>query len=292
MTRTRNGSVSNASASGNVTSSSPRSGDTHQFLVQDEDKGNCHLCHEYKGCKKWIQCDGCDFWFHTKCIKMDAADHSFIEKTHKKIPGLSWFCDPCKGGQGLAASSGNSIEQAHMKIDTLTKIVETIQQQNMMILKLLEKTGGSIDNQNMVRNNVRGYIAEEKEREDRKNNLIFFNIPESWRGDDNSKQLVNNVCADICPELKDDLEVAEYTRLGKNKPAKITDKPRPVKVTLKSEAPKKVILSRAKALKTHHHSGFQKVVIVPDKTLAERERDKALYLELKKTEKCGSGRCY
>ena len=117
--------------------------------------------------------------------------------------------------------------------------------------------------------------------------MIFFNIPESWRGDDNSKQLVNNVCADICPELKDDLEVAEYTRLGKNKPAKITDKPRPVKVTLKSEAPKKVILSRAKALKTHHHSGFQKVVIVPDKTLAERERDKALYLELKKQKSAG-----
>ena len=51
----------------------------------------CGHCNKpVKRNQKGIQCDGCDFWLHTKCIEMpDVTYHNLAESTE------DWFCNNC-----------------------------------------------------------------------------------------------------------------------------------------------------------------------------------------------------
>jgi len=60
------------------------------------------------------------------------------------------------------------------------KIVETLQAQNQMILTLLQSSGGQVNQ--VVKDQVLEFLEEERERNSRKNNLIFFNFPECEPG--------------------------------------------------------------------------------------------------------------
>ena len=125
-------------------------------------------------------------------------------------------------------------------------------------------------------------MEEEREREMRRNNLILFNIPETHGEGKDEEAHDKEVMKEICEELKikDDGLITKMSRLGK-KPA-AGQRPRPIKLTDVKEETRRKLLSSSKSLKQTSKAKLQRVAIVPDKTLKQREEDKTLYLEMKR----------
>ncbi len=124
-------------------------------------------------------------------------------------------------------------------------------------------------------------MAEQENINSRKNCIIVHGLPEpSADTVDARKQDEYNNISDLLHQVKcDEVSVNSYFRLGKI-PDGPDAKPRPVRLTLVSEAQKDKILRNAKNLKGNRN-GFEKIYIHQDLTPIQRAARQKLVLELK-----------
>ena len=116
-------------------------------------------------------------------------------------------------------------------------------------------------------------VKELADREHRKTNLIFYNVPEpstpSWKAD-------SDFIVDLCKATYDlNIHVIKAFRLGK----KITNKHRPLLIRLSDSETKSKILSKSYLLRSK--SPYEDIYVSVDRTKAEQAKHKLLVDELK-----------
>ena len=144
--------------------------------------------------------------------------------------------------------------------------------------------------ENKIQVQVSQSFDELKDREERKNKLIFFNISESTKTDKDEAatedlQKIKEVLTHTNPDLKEktikDLSIENLKRLG-NIPTNPTEasKPRPVRVTLPDVKTKFKILNKSSLLKTFRAQ--ENIGIKPDLTKQQQKEDQELRKEVKR----------
>ena len=281
MVVTRNGSVSSVSQSGDHIGDCQKADDKtkvsaspHDFLIEEE-PAPCGVCKKEVG-DKGILCNRCNSWVHLPCSKLKASEYKNL--TQMASTSIRWFCARCTWEMDDGTDRDSRMAAQEAKMDMLHQIISTLQQQNNMILQLVKQNNDLIEKR--VREEVREVMGEEKEREWRRKNVIIFNLPEAREKGASEKvedeRQVNNVMKEI------GVDVGEYetTRLGA--PDDKRSKPRPLKMTCKIAEKRDEILRKARNLKNSEEYKKMKVGISADKTLAERNKDKALFDERKR----------
>ena len=127
---------------------------------------------------------------------------------------------------------------------------------------------------------VKEDVEEALEIERRKMNLVIHGLP-----DIDAEQDIDQVAAILCNGLHMDYDrnVSSMMRIWKLD----VNKPRPLRIVIKSLDGKKEILSRAKDLK--NVDTFKRMFISPDLTRRQQKVDKELRTELKKFREQGEG---
>lgn len=227
-----------------------------------------------------IQCDRCQAWAHGKtqgsCCGLAPSVLKFL--TCNPIAALKWFCPICEK-ESLSESPHDKIAQQSARIDTLTQSVLALQQQNNEILSVLQQMQKDRTLEDKVKVQVSETLEDIREKDDRANNLVFFNVHESKECNregekKHDKVQIKSIVASIQPNLSlEQIEDKDIIRLGK-KNGQEGSKPRPVKVILKSVEHKNDILKNAWRLKDHEQ--YRKIGISADKTKKERQEEKSL----------------
>lgn len=178
--------------------------------------------------------------------------------------------------------SGIKEEQSKLKGEILKIKSEDLpnlrkEMSDMKTGEIDKKQIGELINDKISENADSG-LSEMSERNNRKSNLIVFNLPESTAEDVGSRRTHDSthfsaICAS---ELGIEVDIAprQVTRLGK--PQDGNDKPRPLRVCLKSEESQKDILANAKKLARSTVESSKKIFIKRDMTPLEREEDAKL----------------
>ena len=260
------------------------SGSTLSLLTTEDSESPCKKCKKLVGGKdKGILCDRCDSWAHLQCTDLTRTDYEFLEKT--RTNAFMWYCEKCHQDIKSGANQTDRLAEQGAKIETLTAIVTTLMQQNQLILQLLQ------DNkkvEEVVRIQIKESLEDKKEEEDRKNNLVVFNVEESDSRDGEKEHDIGELKAilqEVCPEENLDLEKRKIVRLGQRKPPSASNgnakpKPRPIKIILDDGETRNRVLRQARRLKDS--TKYKKIGLAADKTFKEREADKALRAELKR----------
>ena len=229
---------------------------------------------------KAIQCDKCSVWVHKECSDLSAEQFNFLNRKNLS-PSIKWFCQPCESGHVQPDSVKNS-----EYIEKIATLAFSISEQNSEILQCLHRDRMI---EERLKTNVTEVIVAQKEREDRKNNLVLFNIPEN---EDNDKglELDKRYAADVCkfvdPEFSESSKSTsvefKIERLGtrrKPSPDNPSPRPRPIKICFSDHTRRDRVLKSARKLKD---SAYKHVGISADKTKEERDRDYLNRTELKR----------
>jgi len=103
------------------------------------------------------------------------------------------------------------------------------------------------------------------------------------RGPETTKEMVEDLCNKLDPDGGYSADGGlVVTRMGRKPAPGEIGKSRAVKVTFADENRKMSVLKKAKNIRDLPGYQQKKVVVVPDKTLKEREKDKVLMAELKR----------
>ena len=290
----RKGSTSGA-ASGAKSVSAPKS--PHGLLDPNvDDNVPCRVCDRNVGRGDNLQCDRCASWLHLKCSKLTREEFDFLY-AHPET-SIAWYCNPCKA-ELLSGPDGQDdrVAQQGAKIDTLTEVVKTMQAQmsimqgQMTVLIDLvkekeNKRATELKTDSQIQTHVSEVLEDQREREEKKNNIILFNVPEVTNNNDLSAkeeievdvENIKDVLSVVYPDV-DSLELSEKNviRLGRIKKDEIN---RPVKVMLQDNNSKGRIFVNSWKLRSH--DTFSRVGISGDKTRKELERYKELKLQLQK----------
>ena len=132
--------------------------------------------------------------------------------------------------------------------------------------------------------------SEEEEKKNRVCNLIMYNVEESEKDEGVQRQTEDHEKIQII--LKEGIKISEHAyhlkkalRLGKRR--EIGDKPRPLLIKFESPAEKWAILKKAKELKNFRHPKLGRVIIAPDLTPKEQEKDRTMRKQLKDKQEKG-----
>ena len=234
-----------------------------------------------------LECDKCKGWVHLDCSNMPSKEYEWIDAnpTHT----LKHFCKICEDELERDNSKDEKIAQQNLKIDQLTEVVKAIADQNNVILELLKKATSDTDVQpaptqrETVQTQIKEVLEQHQEKEEKQQNIIIFNIPESESIDNEEESEQDDIkkTVDILKFLGDseaspsDIQI---TRMGKRR-KEDSPRPRPVKVKLASIQKKEHVLKKVRNLK--HYKTLVNIGISHDKTRKEIIEDKRLRAELK-----------
>ena len=122
-------------------------------------------------------------------------------------------------------------------------------------------------------------VAEEFEREKRKNKLVIMGIKEQDDKGDYEEKVMRDIVQALTPDCEVEYEV--LGRIGK----KIAGVDRPVRVLVRDVAMRRRLLMKARELKGNDR--FERIYIVPDLTRIQQQEDKKLRDEVKKLRQQG-----
>ena len=243
-----------------------------------EKKFPCLICNEHvKKNAKAVQCTLCQLWVHVTC-------QGLAEKCYKvlcdaeKFGGMFWACRSCTA---YAIEFNRRILEIDRKLSVLEEKVNntdialdtvktTVEQIKVDVSKMKENTG--LENMSSAQ-----IFMEIKDREGRKQNLVFHNLAEPSANTrearvNKDKQLLADVCDQIDVNLIYDQSVKFMTRLGKFTEGKQC----PLLVGFNDPRVKRNILEKASKLRSKEGS-LSQVFIVQDLTKLQREEEDELF---------------
>ena len=239
-----------------------------------------------------IDCDRCNGWVHLTCSKVTQKEYKWL--SDNPTDAFKHFCKLCE--EELKGTKDNATAQQNAKIEHLTEIVKTvtdqnkiITDQNKIILELLQQSKINSEVQpkparkDDVQSQIKEVLYEHQEKEEKQQNVIIFNIPESKQDTDKKIELEDtDKAADIIHFLDDSDTPPQdiiVTRIGRKR-GEENPRPRPVKVTLTNTKQKDKILRNVRHLK--HYTKHSRIGISHDKTRKEINEDRRLWAELKR----------
>ena len=266
----------------------------NQEPVQEKVPSNtiCKICSKEIEGGSFVGCDNCLTWLHLECSQVPQIEFEFLHK--HKTTQLLYHCSLCKKG-----SKDDHTEAQNEKIERLAEMVQTISNQNLAILELLKKDNiveVKIEDtvQESIHTNLKELLDDQTEKDNKKNNLIIFNLPESEGKDDGKsaesedldkvKEILNFIDKDIItPEA--DLNEKSISRIGNTK-SKDISRPRPVKIEFPNQRPKNKAMRNARSLKDFNVYP-KKIGISKDKSEVEMKKDRTLRWKLTQKRKDG-----
>ena len=300
-----------ASALQNLTNSPNR-------LVSDK-VWNCFVCHrDYDESVKesWVECDQCLAKFHRDCTNFGKELFEYLDANPND--NIKWFCDNCQDKEKEEFDLRSALAMQNIKIDTLTQVVGQVKQQNDLITeqnkllkeqnnflveqgnKMMDLVKGRSEFNNQIKIHVEEVLTDQKEKEEKKNNMILFGLEEGShkeedKNTDEDVGKVKEVFNTVNPEASlIDLDKSKIKRIGSRRVAEVgkpTPPPRPVKIVFDTQEKKMDILRNAKKLKDSEK--FKGIGLSHDKTKKEQEDYRKLKLKLvEKNKESGSGNDY
>ena len=205
----------------------------------DSDTLTCKLCKkEFTSDEdKLIECERCDHWVCLVCSQLSLDEYKVCAKEDSMI---HWFCIDCNTAALTAVKTDNPIEEkckqyfASFKSEIEGCIEEKVgdvrselhafkeeqQQRNVDLDDQIKAHTARVANDS---------VKEIREREERKLNVILFNVPESE--EDSKKRIEEDMfyVHEICGVLEKEEHFSKAVRLGKK-----SGNIRPLRVTAKS----------------------------------------------------------
>ena len=231
-----------------------------------------------------VECDACRQWYHYKCTELTATQWKIISSNCESIV---WKCDECIRDRGNETKQISKLEE---RIDLLVNMITNLE--DKLMARIEEKVTKSIEEkqeakmqeiEEKITTKIMETIEESEEQEKRKNNLVIVNLTESSKT--NPKERAEEDLLIVKDTLKKviDIEVddiCEPVTLGKKIPED-PNKPRPLKIKVKSLEMKKQILQRSRKINEDVKDPKRRVYVNNDLTGTQREREQALRKELK-----------
>ena len=234
----------------------------------------CKICDILVENQKAIGCDKCLKWFHSDCTDLTNDQYKFLSR--KNTPtSIKWFCPSCVDADN---AQQNETVHTNSNLERIENLVLQVTKQNAEILQVMSREKMV---EERIKVNVSEILEDQRERVDRKNNLILYNVPEGEEGGDNKSDdsdLANSVLKAVCPDMPS-IDNTQIKRMGdRRKPTSTnpTPRPRPIKITLSENETRDRILRQARKLKD---SKFKTIGISADKTKKEREHDLSIRRE-------------
>ncbi len=243
-----------------------------------------------------LQCEVCRQWFHIRCENITKQQYKLMQEMSQPKQGrgnakLHWFCETCSCSTvdfmtGLAIQQGridaverkvkeveNDVKSCRENVDVLEKRVTKIEENHENRTNTEEGQG---ELNQIIQKKLEEHRAEERERKERVNNIVMFNLTEPDDGTPQDKmnkdieaflELTKKVCK---TEFKK-AEIEKCFRLGKPE----NNKTRPVLIKLKDDEKKKKLFLNLSALR-EHKGKFENVKIGHDLTKCQRDEHKAM----------------
>lgn len=232
-----------------------------------------------------ISCGRCDKKQYQKCAHVSDSLYDLLIKQEE---GVHWYCPHCNLQAMQEVKMGNLIEEKcqlmEARIEEIKKELESKFEKKIKSVKkdITKVKDDMIAQENRFKTQIddkledctENTISELKERELRRQNMLFFNIQES-NGEtaDTRKQQDMAEVVRILGVIDVTCEVTKPIRLGKK-----GEKPRPIRVRVDRSQDRRDIMENAKKLKNLGEDVF----INRDQTPLERSRFKLLLMERKK----------
>ena len=255
----------------------------------------CDPTHVNNENKHVLKCESCSKLYCIQCVDISVEEHKFLRK--RKL--CHWYCPRCEAKVVNNIRVEAEIEdrcQAFLtrmedRMGALeAQMVNKPDTEDVMKLIQTEMTAQiqpatEAQTREMIQEMVRAEVEKTTagaltDRAARCNNLILYNLPESTGDDYKQRQLndAESVHTLINTHIQAEVDSPDkVTRLGDRSDQ---DKPRPVKVEMKSEEEKRRVLRRAKKLKDAP-APFHRVSVSNDMSLEERDNNKKLLAEAK-----------
>jgi len=237
------------------------------------------------GCSKAVgtpsvQCTICDLWFHPSCGDINDTLLKLITTTTEQYGSHCWSCRPCQSSVKSINKKVVMMESRLQKIeDTISNQTETIQLVDDKIGKLskeVESVKKKVDSVNTSDNSKNDVFKELSERENRKENIVMYNITESSSRDAETrkefdKDEIRKVLEVLkCTEVNED-DIKFLYRAGERSKNSSNDSPRPLVVGFRNEVIQNKVICSCRYLKD---SVFKHLSILPDLTPMQRQEEK------------------
>ena len=279
----------------------------HVAIENNNDELVCKVCENVfvdEG-DKLIECERCGEWECFDCSNLMVTEYQVLTSSKAKI---HWYCASCNEAAVKAVQTDKLIEEkckeyfvtvrkemAEIKdeldskisgVDTRLEDVNKKLKQEIKDLRdqLSEQSSGfdqKIDDK--LSNSAQKSIEEMSWREERKLNIVIFNVVESVSTDvEERKEHDKNILMGIQEAMGTTVALTNAVRIGKQRTGEddVEDaKPRPLRVKASNIQGHRQILNSAKSLSTSEN--FKNVYISRDMTPLEQTQWKALVEERK-----------
>ena len=244
---------------------------------------------------KAVECEVCDRWYHTSCQNISNALYEVL--ICEETTNISWYCKGCNQGAKRIMTKICKLNERQERVENgLVMLTELHQNLNDRITSL----GSSLDERLNIQEKVNeerfttmessfalrmqilktqsvdgaaDMAREMEDRQERANNIIMFNVPESSAGSRIEQQGDDmTIVKKMCVILGADNAQVITRRLGK----KIETETRPIRVEVMDINNKKTILKNARHLREEEDLALRNVFISQDLTPSQREEQKEL----------------
>lgn len=278
--------------------SKTRSGSVRARTMDQEFEEECSIC---ESDTKLLQCDRCDKWKCSKCIKITEAEYKVM--CMKK--NISYYCDNCQVAAKEAVRTENIIEiKCKEFMDTMASFIAEVKMD--MELKLQSKADkrdledlckkvseNKIDIEKMktateakaegtVIDDLKEQFRELEDRERRRLNVFVYNAEESNNENPamrktHDERLIKDI---VKEELDMDITIINSGRIGRKK-ENPSNTPRPLRITVADVGQKTKMLQLAPKLRNSRNDVAKNLFLKNDMTVKERDTHKRLREELK-----------
>lgn len=258
-----------------------------------EEQARCRECKKSLGKNsKGVQCEQCEMWFHCSCEKLHEDSYKLLgqDKIH-------FYCSRCDKAVAKFLTAIVDLQQRQesmtLEIGEMKEQLETLKNELVVVKGEIQerKKEEVVHSETVMKEqnefgiikmeiekrmdvsikNVKDDFEESLEIERRKNNLVVHGVPESDAEQDVKKIL----------ELFDDGLHMDFNRHVENvvRIGRLSERPRPIRLKLKSNEGRKEILARARELKNVEN--YKRWYISPDLTKRQQVKDKRLRGQLR-----------
>ena len=124
-----------------------------------------------------IYCDRCDGCVHVKCAEMTQQEFQYIRKAQNTK--LIFHCPICIKDLREGNGEDDRIAQQNARLDSLTEFVQVIIAQNKQLIEALKPENQVKKVEDDIQVQLTEVIQNQSEVEEKKKNVIVFNLPES-----------------------------------------------------------------------------------------------------------------
>ena len=274
-----------------------------------KDFGICHECDiPFEEKDAWLQCGSCQFWYHRACVQLsDVQFTGLVEAAKQGDKSMQYFCALCKDTvndvltniqrfkkmQNELNSIRNEINGRFENLETQMKSIEEKISKGTTVTDIKSPSFREIlkkDIQKSVKEKVKEELEDKREAElieEKKNNIVLFNVPESLSEDCESRMRHDRDMFLTLYNIEENDFADETVKVMHRVGSKEAKKPRPMVVKFINNEDKAKYLKDSGDLALSVDGKDVQIYATNDRTRKQRETMKNLTTEIKERRKAG-----